>query len=169
MSMTPVTVPQFNAQAQANISAFLSAFFDGGSHNVGTQSYTFPAALIKFGRQQVPRGLRQPWIIIEPTTGAAADRMWAGAQKTKVRRDSHWRFIVATSNPDVGGASDWKSNDQVSDLLTLLLENARPTLAAGGMRIISTGSARKDYSDPERQFTIIPCVIRSEMQTLTGP
>ncbi len=167
MSIQPVTLSAFQSQSQRNIEAFLSPFFDGNAHNVGTNSYTFPKCIFKFSRQQIPRSLSVPWIIVEFSTGAKPDVIWAGTTKMKTRRDAVWRMIVVTEDHNQATAPNWINNDKISDLLQLVLNHCRPLLAAGGQRIIKVGPGSKEFS-PQNQFFVLPVVIRSDMSHDNG-
>lgn len=165
--MTPVTMRNFLGDSQANIAEFLKTFFDGSPHNVGTDSITFPLCDLKFGRQQLNRELTNPLIVVESGLGGVKDFFFGGSTKAKVQRDYPWRFIVITCRQNQDNAPDWKTNDHVSSLLTMLLNVSRVTLAAGGQRIINVGDVQK-IPDPKYQFAVIPTVMRSNIEQLAN-
>ena len=160
MSLPTVTIGNYMAQSQANFNAFLTAFFDGNTHTIGTQTYTFPQCDIKFARQQLPRELPRPWIIVEPMP-KANDKAQAGS-RVRIRRDQQWRFTIVTQNTNQNTGPDWKVNDQICDLLAIILNVCRDFLSEGGQRIIDVGTSQR-ANDPAVQFSTITVMVRVDL------
>ncbi len=160
--MIAIKIENYLAASQANINEFLKSFFDGASHTVKNDSIVFPACTIKFGRQQLPKPLSGPWIVVEPIDGGGKDQLRAGG--AGVRRESQWRIIVITQTINNDSAPCWLLNDSVSDLLSKILNGARTNLAVGGQRIIRADKSVR-RPDPDFQFSTTNMITLVDMSS----
>jgi hypothetical protein len=148
MSVTTVVLPQtFEANCQKAWSELFTGYFDGLSHTIGDLSLVFPDCDLKFKRQQLPRTMAKPMIIVQKMP-SQPDRNFAKFKGIVIESHVRWKIVVVTA--DAGKI--WRVNDQITDLVGLIINGARPELAKSGMKIVEVGQS-VPVSDPEYQVS----------------
>jgi hypothetical protein len=140
LTAPPITETALEAGSLALFAEFLSGYFDGLNHAIGTNApQLFPKAEILFQQSSASQPLNGVAIsVIMARPGRVKKYLdWSlGRRMQRAQARVTWTFIVRAAGPETGAGNAKKKCQDASDLLFGLLDNPVNTfpLAEAGIR-----------------------------------